>query len=353
MSEAPAPTAAVTAHHHVDASPDTAGRDLRGRRLRDLRLSVTDRCNFRCGYCMPKEVFGPNYQFLARSELLSFEELFEVARVFVHLGVRKLRLTGGEPLLRKDLPHLVSMLSALEVDLALTTNGLLLARLADALAEAGLKRVTVSLDALSEDGFQRMSGTAGSPAAVLAGIEAAERAGLGIKVNTVVQRGVNEQEVMPLVRYFRPRHIPLRFIEYMDVGCSNNWENADVVPTRELIARIAAEFPLAALDQSYGGEVARRYAYADGYGEVGFISSVTQPFCGTCTRARISARGMLYTCLFSSHGSDLRDLLRRQGPQAVMECVQQVWRQREDRYSELRGTQVASGNRVEMSYIGG
>jgi len=327
--------------------------DRRARRLRDLRLSVTDRCNFRCGYCMPKEVFGPDYRFLPRSELLSFEELFEVARVFVQLGVTKLRLTGGEPLLRRHLSRLVALLRTLNVEIALTTNGLLLERHADALVAAGLNRVTVSLDALSVDAFQRMSGTSESPAAVLAGIDAARRAGLGVKINCVVQRGVNETEVLPLVRYFRGRQIPLRFIEYMDVGCTNKWQSDDVVPTSELIRRISEQFSLTAIDEAYRGEVARRYAYTDGQGEVGFISSVTQPFCGTCTRARVSARGMLYTCLFSDQGTDLRDLLRTQGTDALTETVTKTWSARADRYSEVRGRESVGGSRVEMSYIGG
>lgn len=303
---------------------------------------------------MPKEIYGPDYPFLPQADLLSFEELREVARVFVELGVQKLRLTGGEPLLRAQLPTLIRFLAPLGAEVALTTNGLLLEKQAQALRDAGLARVTVSLDALTDSVFRAMSGTEkNSPSSVLAGIEAAQAAGLLVKVNTVVRRGVNETEVLALVRHFRHRAIPLRFIEYMDVGSTNGWETQDVVPSRDLQALINAEYPLEAVAPAYGGEVSRRFAYADGGGEVGFISSVTQPFCGDCSRARVSAKGMLYTCLFATNGIDIRETLRSSGPEAVRHLVTRAWQSRTDRYSEVRGRMPQSGARIEMSYIGG
>lgn len=329
--------------------------DALHRPLHDLRLSVTDRCNLRCTYCMPKEVYGPDYPFLPRSELLSFEELRDVAATFVQLGVRKLRLTGGEPLLRAQLPKLVALLKPLEAELALTTNGILLEKHAAALRAAGLDRVTVSLDALDAAPFAAMSGTTGaSPKLVLAGIDAGLAAGLAVKVNTVVRRGVNEDQVLPLVRHFRKSGIPLRFIEYMDVGSTNGWSTRDVVPSSELEQRVASVFPVQALAPAYTGEVSRNFAYADGRGEVGFISSVTQPFCGDCTRARVSAKGTFYTCLFGTSGVDLRPALREGGEAALRSLVTSTWQRRGDRYSELRGSVAATGHaKVEMSYIGG
>lgn len=327
------------------------------RPLHDLRLSVTDRCNLRCTYCMPKEVYGPDYPFLPRGELLSFEELRDVAASFVELGVRKLRLTGGEPLLRAQLPKLVALLAPLGAELALTTNGILLEKHAPALRSAGLDRVTVSLDALDAAPFSAMSGTTGtSPRAVLAGIDAALATGLTVKVNTVVRRGINEDQVLPLVRHFRDLGVPLRFIEYMDVGSTNGWSTRDVVPSAELEQDVAAAFPLRELAPAYAGEVSRRFAYADGRGEVGFISSVTKPFCGDCSRARVSAKGTFYTCLFATSGVDLRARLREGGAPALRSLVASTWQRRDDRYSELRGSLASSGAvgaKVEMSYIGG
>jgi GTP 3',8-cyclase len=337
-------------------------RDERGRLLRDLRLSVTDRCNLRCTYCMPKEVFGAGYQFLPKQELLTFEELTAVARAFVELGVRKIRLTGGEPLLRAQLPTLVSMLSALGVELALTTNGVLLSKHAQALAQAGLHRVTVSLDALSDENLRIMSGKPDASAAViLRAIEDARSAGLGVKVNTVVRRGVNEKEVLPLVSWFRGRGVAVRFIEYMDVGHTNHWQYGEVVPTAELVAKIDEQFPLRPVTATNASDVARRYVHADGHSEVGFIASVTEPFCGDCTRARVSAKGELYTCLFAGSGVDLRGPLRNLGAGAAKGIIVSSWRRRGDRYSEVRGTLTQRldpqpeprSNRVEMSYIGG
>lgn len=328
--------------------------DVFGRQLLDLRLSVTDRCNLRCAYCMPKEVYGPGYPFLPRSELLSFEELRDVAEVFVGLGVQKLRITGGEPLLRAQLPHLVRLLKPLGAELALTTNGILLAKYATELKEAGLDRVTVSLDALAVDTFRAMSGTDNHrPGEVLTGIDAALGAGLLVKVNSVVRRGVNEDDVMRLVEHFRHTGVPLRFIEYMDVGSTNGWETRDVVPSDELRERVQQVFPLQEVPAAYAGETSRRYAYADGAGEVGFISSVTQPFCRDCSRARISAKGTLYSCLFATSGVDLRGPLRTDGIDVVRHIVTDTWRARSDRYSEIRGQFAGSGSRIEMSYIGG
>jgi cyclic pyranopterin phosphate synthase len=327
-----------------------------GRRLRDLRLSVTDRCNFRCPYCMPREVFGPHHTFLPRSEILTFEEIQRLARLFHRLGVRKIRLTGGEPLLRQDLPELVEMLASLEgLDLALTTNGTLLAQHADALAAAGLGRVTVSLDSLDDETFQRMNDVDFPVARVLEGIAAAAAAGLGpIKINAVVRRELNDGGLVDLARHFKPSGHVLRFIEYMDVGNSNRWRPADLVPAAEIIRRIDAELPIEPIDPAYPGEVARRWRYRDGGGEVGVITSVTQPFCGDCTRARLSAKGELYTCLFAAAGTDLRAPLRGGADDAELESlIRRVWSRRTDRYSELRSADSAGQERVEMSYIGG
>jgi cyclic pyranopterin phosphate synthase len=331
-------------------------QDALGRPVRDLRISVTDRCNFRCVYCMPKEVYGRDYRFLERRELLSFEEIERLTRAFTGLGVEKVRLTGGEPLLRRELERLVEMLAAIPgLELTLTTNGSLLPKKAQSLAEAGLRRVTVSLDSLDDEVFRTMNDVDVPVERVLAGIEAAAAAGLApVKVNMVVKRAVNEESVLPMARYFRGSGHILRFIEYMDVGHTNGWRLDDVVPAAEIVAAIDAELPLEPLEPNYPGEVARRYRYADGSGEIGVIASVTQPFCGACTRARLSAEGRLYTCLFATNGHDLRALLRGGATDAELgEAISSVWRARGDRYSELRSAETANLPRVEMSYIGG
>jgi GTP 3',8-cyclase len=330
--------------------------DTLGRPVRDLRISVTDRCNFRCVYCMPKEIFGRDYRFLERRELLTFEEIERLARVFVRLGVEKIRLTGGEPLLRRELERLVAMLAAIPgLDLTLTTNGSLLPQKAQPLADAGLRRVTVSLDSLDDDVFRGMNDVDFPVERVLAGIEAAAAARLEpVKVNAVVKRGVNEDSILPLARYFRGTGQIVRFIEYMDVGHSNGWRLDDVVPAAEVVAAIDAELPLEPLPPRYRGEVAQRFRYRDGGGEIGVIASVTQPFCGNCTRARLSADGRLYTCLFASRGHDLRALSRSDASdQDITEAIAAVWRARTDRYSELRTAETAGLPKVEMSYIGG
>jgi len=331
--------------------------DTLGRPLRDLRISVTDRCNFRCPYCMPAEVFGRDFRFLERSQLLTFEEVARVVRVAAGLGVRKVRLTGGEPLLRRNLERLVAMIAEIDGvdDIALTTNGVLLAGKAKALRGAGLSRVTVSLDSLDDATFRTMNGVDFSPAPVLEGIAAAQRAGLSpIKLNTVVKRGVNEDSVIELAGYARRHGCILRVIEYMDVGASNGWRLEDVVPAAEVVSRIDAQLPLEPLDPQYRGEVARRYRYRDGGGEVGFIASVTQPFCGDCTRARLAADGVLHTCLFATAGHDLRPLLRGGGSDAELEqALRGIWSARGDRYSELRSAATAGLRKVEMSYLGG
>ena len=328
--------------------------DTLDRPLRDLRISVTDRCNFRCTYCMPKEVFGRDYRFLDRKELLTFEEIARVARLAVGLGVEKLRLTGGEPLLRKDVEVLVEMLAGLGVELTLTTNASLLARKARALADAGLDRITVSLDSLDDETFRAMNDVDFPVARVLAGIDAADAAGLPVKVNMVVRRGLNEHAVLPMARFFREAGHTLRFIEYMDVCHTNGWRLDDVVPAAELVRTIDAEMPLEPVDPGYRGEVAQRWRYRDGNGEVGVIASVTQPFCGDCTRARLSADGKLYTCLFAVKGQDLRALLRvGADDDELAASIEHVWSRRDDRYSELRSAETADLPKVEMSYIGG
>lgn len=343
-----------------------ASGDQLARPLRDLRISVMDRCNFRCPYCMPRETYHEKYRFLSSRERLSFEEIVRLARLFVQLGVRKIRLTGGEPLLRPNLSELIGDLSAIAGvdDIALTTNGMLLAKQASELKAAGLERITVSLDSLDPAIFARMSGGFGGVEDVLDGIEHARRAGLDpIKINAVVQRGVNDHTVLPLVERFRGTGVIVRFIEYMDVGNRNHWSQDLVVPSRELIARIAASWPLEPIERDYRGEVAERYAFTDGAGEIGFISSVTQPFCGDCSRARLSSDGVFYTCLFATHGTSLRDPLRGgASDEQLLELLQGVWAGRRDRYSELRaslarerGSQSAGGEqrKVEMFYIGG
>lgn len=346
--------------------------DTRGRPLRDLRISVTDRCNFRCNYCMPKEVFDKDYPYLPHGALLSFEEITRLAKLFLAHGVRKIRLTGGEPLLRKNLEALVAQLAQLRTvdglapDLTLTTNGSLLARKAKALKDAGLNRVTVSLDGLDDAVFRRMNDVDFPVADVLAGIEAAHAAGLShIKVNMVVKRGTNDHEILPMARHFRGTGTTLRFIEYMDVGATNGWRMDEVLPSAEVIERLRAELPLVQLDPSSPGETAERWGYANAagqydpaLGEVGVISSVTQAFCHDCNRARLSTEGKLYLCLFASEGYDLRTLLRGgASDEAIASAIAPIWQQRTDRYSELRSSLPADNTpgvrRVEMSYIGG
>jgi cyclic pyranopterin phosphate synthase len=330
--------------------------DTLNRPLRDLRISVTDRCNFRCVYCMPREVFGPDHAFLHRDQILTFEEITRLARIFAGHGVRKIRLTGGEPLVRRDLPDLVAMLAAIpDLDLTLTTNGSLLRRHAPALQAAGLKRVTVSLDSLDDETFKRMNDVDFPVGKVLDGMEAAAEAGLGpIKVNMVVKRGLNETSILPMARFFRQKGYILRFIEYMDVGHSNGWRMDDVVPAAEIVKTISAEMPLEPADPNYLGEVAERWRYKDGGGEIGVIASVTQAFCSTCTRARLSAEGKLYTCLFGMKGHDFRALLRGGATdEGISQAIARVWGRRDDRYSEIRSDNTVSLPKVEMSHIGG
>ena len=330
--------------------------DTRNRLLQDLRISVTDRCNFRCVYCMPKDVYGRDFPFLPHTALLTFEEIARVAGIFVRLGVRKIRLTGGEPLLRRNLERLVGMLAAHDdVDLTLTTNGALLAKKARALRDAGLARVTVSLDALDDPTFMRMNDVDFPVARVLEGIDAAAAAGLGpVKVNMVVKRGLNESAILPMARHFRSQGHVLRFIEYMDVGVTNGWRMDDVVTAREIVDAIDAEMPIEPADPHYRGEVAERWRYRDGSGEIGVIASVTRAFCRDCTRARISTEGQLYTCLFATGGNDLRTLLRAEVPDAAIEeAIRAIWTKRADRYSEIRSSATQEIKKIEMSYIGG
>jgi cyclic pyranopterin phosphate synthase len=332
-------------------------RDTRGRPLHDLRISVTDRCNFRCVYCMPRAVFGPDHAFLPREELLAFEEITSLVSVFARLGVEKVRLTGGEPLVRRELPTLVSALAAIRGvnDLTLTTNGVLLPKQAAGLAEAGLDRVTISLDADDDETFTRMNDARVPVSAVLAGIEAAEAAGLGpIKLNMVVKRGWNEHAILPMARRFRGTGRILRFIEYMDVGHSNGWRLDDVVSADDILATVGAEFPLEPMPPTKAGEVAERYRYLDGGGEIGVIASVSRPFCGACDRARLSADGQLYTCLFATRGHDLRSLVRGGASDDDLEAaLRAIWEARDDRYSEIRSADTVELPKVEMSYIGG
>jgi len=343
----------------VSLSAPRAVTDTRGRPLADLRISVMDRCNFRCPYCMPRETFDDRYRFLSTSERLSFDEISRLARLFVAEGARKLRLTGGEPLLRSGLADLVGELSAIDgvEDLALTTNGVLLAQHAAGLAANGLRRVTVSLDTLDRETFRRMSGGFDGLERVQDGIRAALEAGLvPVKVNAVIQRGVNDGQVLDLARHFRGTGVIPRFIEYMDVGNRNDWDPARVVASRELRDRIHSEFPLRPVPGSYRGEVAKRYAYQDGAGEIGFISSVSQPFCGDCTRARLSSDGIFYTCLFAVQGTDLQTPLRAgASDEELLERIRGSWRRREDRYSELRRAPAKEQplRKIEMHYIGG
>lgn len=335
--------------------------DARGRPLRDLRISVTDRCNFRCTYCMPKSVFDKSYQFLPHSSLLSFEEISRLARLFVAHGVEKIRLTGGEPLLRKNIERLIEMLAPMRtptgapVELTLTTNASVLPRKARQLRDAGLQRVTVSLDALDDKVFRAMNDVDFPVADVLAGIEAADRAGLRpLKINMVVKKGVNDDQIVPMARHFKGSGHIVRFIEFMDVGASNGWRLDDVVPSAEVVRRIAEEFALEPVAANYEGEVAERWRYADGSGEIGVISSVSQPFCPSCTRARLSTEGRLYTCLFATEGHDFRAPLRENwSDDQISAAIGALWGQRQDRYSEIRSSETAGLRKIEMSYIGG
>ena len=359
MSRSPPPTTTVVPLPELRAELRQP-RDTLGRPMHDLRISVMDRCNFRCPYCMPKEQFHEKYQFMRTAERLSFDEIVRLARLFVPLGVRKLRLTGGEPLLRANLPDLISDLNSLNgiEDVALTTNGVLLAQHAAELVAAGLKRVTVSLDSLDPAVFKTMNGGLGEVEDVLSGIEHARRAGLEpIKVNAVIQRGLNDHTALDLVERFRGTGVIVRFIEYMDVGNRNHWQPALVVPSKELAARINERWPIEPLQANYRGEVAERYGFKDGQGEVGFVSSVTQPFCGDCSRARLSADGVLYTCLFATAGTSLRDVLRSGATDDEMsKLIRGTWTKRADRYSEKRmQLRQKEGNqpKIEMYYIGG
>jgi cyclic pyranopterin phosphate synthase len=331
--------------------------DTLGRPMRDLRISVTDRCNFRCVYCMPREVFGADHAFLPRAEILDFEEIERIVRAAVGLGIRKVRLTGGEPLVRRNLETLVGMLSHIDgiEDLTLTTNASLLASKAQLLADAGLHRVTVSLDALDDVTFMRMNDVGFPVSRVLDGIEAARAAGLGpVKVNAVIRRGLNEHAVLALAEHFRGTDTSVRFIEYMDVGHSNGWRLDDVVPAAEIVSTIGSRWPLEPVEAAYRGEVASRWRYRDGAGEIGVISSVTQPFCGDCTRARLSADGQLYTCLFATGGHDLRAIVRSGvTDDDLADALRAIWTGRSDRYSELRTLETVDLPKVEMSFIGG
>ena len=330
--------------------------DALNRPLRDLRISVTDRCNFRCVYCMPREIFGSDYPYLPHNEVLTFEEIARLARIFVGHGVRKIRLTGGEPLVRKDAHLLVKMLAEIPgLDLTLTTNGALLARQAQALKDAGLKRVTVSLDSLDDEIFKALNDADFPVAKVIEGMDTAASVGLEpIKVNIVVKRGMNESSILPMARFFREKGYILRFIEYMDVGHTNGWRMDDVVSSAEIVNIISAEMPLEPVDPNYRGEVAERWRYKDGSGEIGVISSVTQAFCRDCNRARISADGQLYTCLFAVKGHDLKSLLRSGATDdEISQAIARVWNKRTDRYSELRSENTIDLPKVEMSHIGG
>jgi len=359
-------SAAAVLFHEVNCAIGTSSYaklkmvlDKHKRGVTDLRISLTDRCNLRCTYCMPKEIFGSDYVFLKKDEWLRFTELDQLIKAFVQLGVHKVRLTGGEPLLRPGLPKFISGLKRFpEIDdIALTTNALRLAEQVDELKTAGLRRVTVSLDALDPEIAGRMNGRGIAPDTVLAGIDAARRAGIGVKINMVVERGINDSEILPMARYFKDRGINLRFIEFMDVGNHNQWAMERVVGGREILQQIEREFAVEPIDLSSSNEVAKRYRYADGSAEFGLVTSVTQPFCGGCTRVRISADGKLFTCLFASSGIDLKSWLREtaRSPAAVLEKLSGIWSQRTDRYSEERGraTHTAQTEKVEMSYIGG
>lgn len=336
----------------------TVIKDQYARPLRDLRISVTDRCNFRCRYCMPEELFGPDFKFLPRERLMSFEEMTRLIRCFVPLGVEKIRITGGEPLLRKDIDELISMIRHVQEikDIAMTTNGSLLAKYADRLKQAGLDRVTVSIDSLDQNTFGKMNGVNYQVSDVLEGIEKATEAGLGVKLNMVVQRGVNDQDILPMAKFFKEKGITLRFIEFMDVGNSNNWKLDQVVPSKEIHDLIHSDMPIEPVNPNYFGEVAKRYRYVGTDVEIGFISSVTQTFCSSCTRARLSAEGHLYTCLFASKGFDLLTPLRNtESDKEIMNLITDRWNARDDRYSEIRlnNTSELKRSKVEMSHIGG
>ena len=331
--------------------------DYFNRPLRDLRISVTDKCNFRCTYCMPAEIFGPDYPFLKRGELLSYEEIERLAKVFVHsLGVQKIRITGGEPLMRKDLPTLIKRLNQIEgvEDIAMTTNGVFLPKYAHALKEAGLKRVSISLDSLNDELFGKINGRGVSVKTVLDGIDAAATAGLNVKINMVVKRGMNDHEIIPMAKYFRDKGHILRFIEFMDVGNSNKWNLQDVYPKKQIIEDIHQVMPIEAIEPNYTGEVATRYRYIGADEEIGVISSVSDAFCSTCNRARLSASGTLYTCLFASKGHDLRAPLRsNQSNEELTELLQSIWHDRKDRYSVDRSELTTNRTKIEMSHIGG
>ena len=338
--------------------------DKLNRPVRDLRISVTDRCNFRCTYCMPAEIFGEKYEFLPRPHILSFEEIERLAKIFAHAGVSKLRITGGEPLVRANLPELISNLSAIDgiEDIAMTTNGYLLAKYAKELKDAGLNRLTISLDSIDEDIFKKMSGRPQGPKNTLEGIKVASELGFDpIKINVVVQRGVNDNTLIDTARYFKGTGAIVRFIEFMDVGTKNGWELSQVVTSKEVVDMIDAKFPLEAIDANYDGEVASRYRYLDGEGEIGVISSVSEPFCGSCSRARLSTDGKLVTCLFASGGTDLKTALRSDASDAdIAGIIAKVWTGRDDRYSDLRSKDTefnddssSDGDKVEMYYIGG
>ncbi|WP_103029222.1 GTP 3',8-cyclase MoaA [Salinibacter altiplanensis] len=354
----PLPQSAQRLDDRRSAAEEKDVDDQFGRRLRDLRISVIDRCNFRCDYCMPMETYGEDYSFLDPDHYLSFDEIERLVRLFSRRGVRKIRITGGEPLLRPNLDELIDKISGVQgiEDIALTTNGYLLEDQASALADAGLHRVTVSLDALDPELYREMNGVGKGPEPVLDGIEAADEAGLEpIKINTVVRRGINDESVLPLVRHFRGTGRIVRFIEYMDVGTRNGWDRSEVVPSAELKDRISDAFPIDPLDSNYPGEVANRYAFTDGTGEIGFVSSITNPFCGDCTRARLSTEGTLYTCLFANEGEDFRSLLRDEASDAaILDQIDAVWGRRDDRYSEERTEEgEQSDERIEMYQIGG
>ena len=366
MEPTVAPTTPAAASTPAAGAGGLPVNDRLGRPVEDLRVSLTDRCNLRCTYCMPREMFGPDHAFLPRHELLSFEELTRVLTAFVGLGVSKLRLTGGEPLLRSDLPDLIGMISPLDgvEDIALTTNGILLPRYAEALMDAGLRRVTISLDALDDETFRQTADTPLSVDAVLEGVDAALAAGLSpVKVNTVLQRGINDHQIEDLAGWARDTGVTLRFIEFMDVGTTNDWQRDKVVPADEVQARIDARWPIEPVEPVRDGEVApgagrsevaERYRYLDGAGEVGIVASVTRPFCRTCVRARLSAVGELYTCLFAAKGHDLRAVIRGGATdEELRDAIASVWRARTDRASELRTAGGLTGDRVEMSYIGG
>lgn len=332
-------------------------KDLLNRPLRDLRISVIDRCNLRCQYCMPKEIFGPDYPFLPPSELLTYDEIERIAKIFVELGVEKIRLTGGEPLLRKDLPVLVDRLIRLEglEDIALTTNGIFLPKYAHDLKQAGLKRVNISLDSINDELFGQMNGRNVGAAPVKKGIEAAQNAGLGIKINMVIKKGMNDSEIIPMATYCKENELELRFIEYMDVGSTNGWKMKDVITKKEIYAKLQESFELEPIEADYFGEVAKKYKYKDANVLVGFITSVSESFCSSCTRARLSANGQLYTCLFNGNGHNIRDFLREGADDSALEgFIKNIWEQRRDRYSDERTEEtVKQRKKVEMSYIGG